>query len=133
VAGTFGGDIDTLHTLKTKTPDDRDLVFFTGTIVITGAFPGSGEGTATPDLDGWSRGTIEVEVGPRWEQLENVAPAAAPASFFGFLYQPSGPERGFGWATDRCTWSTDDDGRFFLKIDVAVRGSDLSRDTLLPQ
>jgi hypothetical protein len=120
MSGTFGGSIDSLHTLQTTTPDGRDLVFFTGTIVIKDAFPGSGEGTAVPDPDAWARGIIEVFFGPNWEQLDSVAPAAAPASFFNIFFPASGTVPGFGWATDRCNWDINVFGQLVLKIDVAV-------------
>jgi hypothetical protein len=129
MSGTFGGSIDSLHTLQTTTPDGRDLVFFTGTIVIIDAFPGSGEGTAVPDPDGWARGTIEVDVGPSWEQLDSVAPAAAPASFFSILFPPRGTDPGFGWATDRCNWRINVVGQLVLQIDVAVAST--TADALL--
>jgi hypothetical protein len=129
VADPFKGNIERLYTLQTTTPDGRDLVFFTGTIVIEDAFPHwlpAGEGgpeviIPDSDTDGWRRGTVEVVVGPPWEQLEieNVAPVAAPASFFSVLSSPPGVQPGFGWATDRCYCRTVN-RMLFLDIDVAV-------------
>jgi len=62
--------IDSPHELRTRTPDNRDLLFLTG--------------TAGADLTGrgqsWYRDQVWIWIGPFWQRLDNVAPVAALAA-----------------------------------------------------
>jgi hypothetical protein len=100
--------IDSPHDLRTRTPDNRDLVFLTGT---AGAeLTGTGSN--------WLRDQVWIPIGPRWQRIDNVAPMAALAAI-----SNAGTAVNAGWATDNCNW-LNINGQIVLTVSLAVSDSD---------
>ena len=110
--------IDSLHTVQTTAADGRDLLFFTGTIVLDSG-PNGIFNRMELDPDGWRCAIIETNFGPPWESLDNVAPAAALASILSSGLSP-GSELTHGWAVDDCNWEVNLRRQIKLKTVVAV-------------
>jgi hypothetical protein len=108
-AMSFPADsIDSFHELRTKTPDNRDLVFFTGTALLN--FVGQSSE--------FVRDTVTIPIGPRWARLDSVAPAAALASIFNNQTAVNA-----GWAADNCN-AREVNGQIELDVAIAVSDTD---------
>jgi len=99
---------DSPHELRTRTPDNHDLVFLSGTAGVD--FQGTG--------GDWVRDDLLVLIGPRWARVDNVAPAASLAAIYNNSYAVNG-----GWATDNCRWSVYN-GQILLWVAMAVSDAD---------
>lgn len=106
--GRWATFIDSPHELRTRTPDNRDLVFLTGTAGID--FLGTG-GT-------WNRDDLYILIGPGWARVDNVAPVASLAAIYNTNYAVNA-----GWAADNCRWVTWGN-RVLLIVGIAVSDSD---------
>jgi hypothetical protein len=104
----YAQSIDSPHELRTRTPDGRDLVFLTGTAVFD--FVGTGPN--------WLRDQVWIPTGPRWQRLDNVAPAAALAAIFNVSTAVNA-----GWAADNCNW-LNVNGQIVLTVSVAISDID---------
>lgn len=100
--------IDSPHELRTRTPDNRDLVFLTG----TAGFTLKGTGSS------WFRDQVWIAIGPHWQRLDNVAPMAALASIYNDQTAVNA-----GWATDNCNW-LNVNGQIVLTVSLAVSDID---------
>jgi hypothetical protein len=100
--------IDSPHELRTRTPDNRDLVFLTGT---AGAdFVGTGAA--------WRRDQVWIPIGPFWRRLDSVAPTAA----LGAIHNDHTAVDA-GWATDNCNF-LNVNGQIVLTVSLAVSDID---------
>lgn len=100
--------IDSPHELRTRSTDNRDLVFLTG--------------TAGADLVGrgqtWFRDQVWIPIGPHWQRIDNVAPVAALAAISNDHTAVDA-----GWATDNCNW-LNVNGRLVLTVSLAISDID---------
>ena len=92
------------HELRTRTADNRDLVYLTGTAIV------SFEGVPND----WRRDELWIPVGPAWTRVDAVAPIASLASI-----GTTDPNVVTGWATDGTFWSIFD-GRILIRVQLAV-------------
>ena len=106
--GRWATFIDSPHELRTRTPDNRDLVFLTGTAGVD--FRGTG--------GAWDRDDLYILIGPGWGRLDNVAPVASLAAIYNSNYAVNA-----GWATDNCRW-TIWGNQILLIVALAVSDSD---------
>ena len=100
--------IETPQEMRTRTPDGRDLAFFSGYAVFD--FRGSGSA--------WRLDDIFITFGPTWRRLDGVVPSVALASVAN-----DNTAVDAGWAVDNCRWSTFG-SRILLQSRVGVRDSD---------
>jgi len=99
----------TQHEVWTKTPDGRDLAFLTGYAIF------DFKGTANQQ---WRREDLYMKMGPKWTNLQDVAPVVSLASISNVSTAVDA-----GWAVDNCRWGTIN-GHIHLQCRLAVRDVD---------
>ncbi len=119
----FPDRYETTHHFATKTPDGRDMVFYSGYAIFDEGIKGTGSDWHRVDV-------ILVPEGPEWvipEEiedvpgiLEGVVATVVPASIYN-----RNVANNAGWAVDNCFASLESDsGLMALHSRVAVRDSD---------
>jgi len=104
----FAQFVDGGHALRTRSGDNRDLVFLSGTAGLF--FQGTG--------GSFIRDTLLVPFGPRWQRVDDVAPVASLASLFNVNVATNA-----GWAADNANWGVLNN-QILLFIAIAVSDSD---------
>jgi hypothetical protein len=104
--------ISSSHMVQTKTPDNKDLVFLSGTAVVSYPF------IATGAADNWHNDNLAIHIDPpKWTNIEHVAPVVTLASIV-----RAGSVNFVGWAVEWTDW-VPYSGHILLTSNVGVYGN----------